>query len=93
MFFFSSFELRLGCDNSIQLSCRFNLFIQITFEGIAGSSYTGDIAIDDVTITDGICPGTCYPCIDDTSTQSFFYFLSYGDGAEHILFPRINYQH
>ncbi|XP_033122121.1 MAM and LDL-receptor class A domain-containing protein 1-like, partial [Anneissia japonica] len=28
---------------------------QIVFEGIAGSSYTGDIALDDVKITDGAC--------------------------------------
>ena len=26
------------------------------FEGITGTSYTGDIAIDDVEIMDGACP-------------------------------------
>jgi len=26
------------------------------FEGIKGSSYTGDIAIDDITIREGACP-------------------------------------
>lgn len=35
------------------LSCT-----QITFEGIRGTDYTGDIAIDDVSITAGICQGT-----------------------------------
>ena len=30
---------------------------QITFEGISGSSYTGDIAIDDVSLMEGICAG------------------------------------
>ena len=30
---------------------------QITFEGISGSSYTGDIAIDDVSLMEGICRG------------------------------------
>ena len=30
---------------------------QITFEGISGSSYTGDIAIDDVSLMEGICIG------------------------------------
>ena len=30
---------------------------QITFEGISGSSYTGDIAIDDVSLIEGICAG------------------------------------
>ena len=33
-------------------------FSQITFEGIAGSSFTGDIAIDSVEINSGNCPGT-----------------------------------
>ena len=30
---------------------------QVTFEGITGSSYTGDIAIDSVEITEGSCSG------------------------------------
>ena len=35
------------------LSCT-----QITFEGIRGTDFTGDIAIDDVSITAGSCQGT-----------------------------------
>ena len=31
--------------------------LQVTFEGVAGNSYTGDIAIDSVEITEGDCPG------------------------------------
>lgn len=31
--------------------------LQVTFDGIIGSSYTGDIAIDQVKITEGSCPG------------------------------------
>lgn len=31
--------------------------LQITFEGIIGSTYTGDVAIDEVKITNGSCPG------------------------------------
>ena len=31
--------------------------LQVTFEGITGSSYTGDVAIDQVKITEGDCPG------------------------------------
>ena len=31
--------------------------LQVTFEGITGSSYTGDVAIDQVKITEGNCPG------------------------------------
>ena len=32
------------------------LSFQIMFEASVGSSYSGDIAIDDVLITDGACP-------------------------------------
>ena len=41
---------------------RFLLYLQVIFEGIAGSSYTGDIAIDDVAITSGSCDNrTVFP--------------------------------
>lgn len=33
-----------------------DVFLQVIFEGITGTSYTGDIAIDDVEIMDGACP-------------------------------------
>ena len=44
--------------------CKFDLFVfflylfQIKFEGIRGSGYKGDIAIDDITVVDytGSCP-------------------------------------
>ena len=32
-------------------------FLQVTFEGIAGTSFTGDIAIDSVEIKSESCPG------------------------------------
>lgn len=32
------------------------VFLQVIFEGITGTSFTGDIAIDDVEIMDGACP-------------------------------------
>eukprot|EP00794_Sanderia_malayensis_P017044 gene17044-18759_t len=34
---------------------------QLVFEGVAGSSYTGDIAVDDFRVMDGVCPspGDC----------------------------------
>ena len=32
------------------------LFQQIVFEGVRGNSYQGDIAIDDIKLTNGICP-------------------------------------
>ena len=35
---------------------NFECFSQIMFEASVGSSYSGDIAIDDVLITDGACP-------------------------------------
>lgn len=31
---------------------------QVVFEGIIGSSYLGDTAIDDITVADGACPDT-----------------------------------
>jgi len=31
--------------------------LQVIFEGIIGSSYTGDVAIDQVEIIEGSCPG------------------------------------
>ena len=41
-------------SNIYQLSL---IATQITFEGISGFSYTGDIAIDDVSLIEGICAG------------------------------------
>ena len=35
---------------------RVFVVLQIVFEGIRGSSYFGDIAIDDVNVTTGSCP-------------------------------------
>ena len=37
-----------------------NFHFQLTFEGIRGSSYRSDIAIDDVTVLEGNCPGNIY---------------------------------
>ena len=33
-----------------------SMFWQVTFEGVVGSSITGDIAIDDFFFTGGACP-------------------------------------
>lgn len=30
----------------------------IVFEGVRGTSYRGDIGLDDITVTDGPCGGT-----------------------------------
>ncbi|XP_044163640.1 MAM and LDL-receptor class A domain-containing protein 2-like [Acropora millepora] len=38
---------------------------KITFEGIMGASYTGDIAIDDVSLTDGFCK-VCMEALNDS---------------------------
>jgi len=43
--------------------------LQVTFEGITGNSFTGDIAIDSVKITEGSCPGK-----DVTYTMLIKYF-------------------
>ena len=39
------------------LFCSVFFFLQVIFEGIAGYSFTGDIAIDSVKINKGGCPG------------------------------------
>ncbi|XP_068681521.1 MAM and LDL-receptor class A domain-containing protein 2-like isoform X3 [Montipora foliosa] len=38
---------------------------KITFEGIRGASFTGDLAIDDVSLTDGIC-SECKKALNDS---------------------------
>ena len=43
----------------------------MTFEGIVGISYTGDIAIDSVKITDGKCPGKNLPYIEKGKIINF----------------------
>ena len=44
-------------SNIITNNFEYNHHLQVTFEGIVGSSYTGDIAIDSLEITEGNCPG------------------------------------
>lgn len=44
--------------NDLSRPVNFVLFpSQLTFEGIIGWSYAGDIAIDDVAVSEGNCPG------------------------------------
>lgn len=40
-----------------QIDHLIKICLQVTFEGITGSSYTGDVAIDQVQIIEGSCPG------------------------------------
>ena len=42
---------------SLRICQLLNSCLQVTFEGIIGTSYTGDVAIDGVKITEGSCPG------------------------------------
>ena len=44
---------------------------QVIFEGITGTSYTGDIAIDDVEIIDGACPLPGEPIVLDRMWLAF----------------------
>jgi len=40
----------------VVLILRISIFLlQVVIEGIAGSSYTGDIAIDTITVVNGAC--------------------------------------
>ncbi|EDO47787.1 predicted protein [Nematostella vectensis] len=47
--------------NIAQVTISSSFSFQVVFEGIRGASYTGDIAIDDVKMTSGVCPnpGDC----------------------------------
>ena len=56
----------VSCDRLGVLCCFFAVIekklimtasFQVTFEGIKGLSFQSDIAIDDVSIADGSCPG------------------------------------
>jgi len=42
---------------SLRIYQQLKSCLQVTFEGIIGGSYTGDVAIDAVQITEGSCPG------------------------------------
>lgn len=50
------------------------MFLQIEIEGIIGSNYMSDIAIDDVTLRPGIC-GLYLSCYDNTQTHSLKFWL------------------
>ena len=41
-------------------------FSQVVFEGVVGSTYLSDIAIDDITVTNDDCPGRLHSilCLD-----------------------------
>ena len=39
------------------------IFLQVVLQGVVGQNYQGDIAVDDVTLTDGMC-------VNQTETSS-----------------------
>ncbi|KAJ7356094.1 hypothetical protein OS493_027021 [Desmophyllum pertusum] len=48
----------------------------VTFEGIVGSSYTGDLAIDDVSISSGSCHGpTTYPTLPPSTSPGKYMYI------------------
>ena len=51
----------------------------MTFEGIVGSSFMGDLAIDGVSITNGSCHGKTTPTVlpSFTSSCAFGIFLAF----------------
>lgn len=44
--------------------------IQIKIEGVVGGSYTGDLAIDDISFTKGSCRGEKFAFLSDNSTDT-----------------------
>lgn len=44
-----------------------NSTYNIVFEGVRGTSYRGDIGLDDITLTDGTCGGTFHSLFQNLS--------------------------
>ncbi|GFR70367.1 MAM and LDL-receptor class A domain-containing protein 2-like, partial [Elysia marginata] len=42
----------------VEIGPHGNKYVQIMFEGVAGTSYIGDIALDDIKVYDGKCPAS-----------------------------------
>ncbi|XP_015751521.1 PREDICTED: uncharacterized protein LOC107331445 [Acropora digitifera] len=59
-----------GQQGNMWMYAEVTVFVQnnIIFEGISGFSYSGDIAIDDVSLMDGICMG-CTKTLNDSFGQ------------------------
>ncbi|XP_022096405.1 MAM and LDL-receptor class A domain-containing protein 1-like [Acanthaster planci] len=54
-----------------QFEAAFSSPYQIVYEGVASYSYQGDIALDDLKITDGNCKGTTRCTFEDTTLCSY----------------------
>lgn len=48
------------------------IFLQVVLQGVVGQNYQGDIAVDDVTLTDGMCVNQT----ETSSNQSGTYLLN-----------------
>uniref|UniRef100_A0ACB8GAP3 MAM domain-containing glycosylphosphatidylinositol anchor protein 1 n=1 Tax=Sphaerodactylus townsendi TaxID=933632 RepID=A0ACB8GAP3_9SAUR len=46
----------LGVHHQVQSKSLWQPFLKIIFEGVCGTGFEGDIAIDDVTLKRGDCP-------------------------------------
>ena len=65
------------------VKCKFSfVYLQLIFEGTAGSSYAGDIAIDDVLIVDATCPKEG---IEKFLLHFFFMFELFSEVTYHIF--------
>ena len=42
----------------VSISLNDNVAFRLAFQAVIGSSFSGDMAIDDVVVTNGVCPGT-----------------------------------
>ena len=76
--FSSSFEVRLKSGD---------FYLQVILEGVAGPSYQGDIALDDITFHTGACPAG-----GKLTEPIFYFFFRKIVSLLYLLFRWINFQ-
>lgn len=60
--------------------------MQVAFEGVVGSSFTGDIALDDIFFFDDVCHGHTTPTTTDRSPTTVTYRTFYRNIVCNVYF-------